>query len=828
MAALACVAAPAHAHHSKLSLESIGPAGGNGAHAADVVGAADIGKRTFLTTPEALASPDTDSSLDLYSRTGGTTALLSSGTPGGNGAFPANWGRARASGTRVFLQTDERLTTGDTDNSLDVYMREGNATTLISTGPGAGAFGAYDSYFAAASQDGSRVFFTTRGSLVGSDSDQSLDLYERTAGTTTLVSTGTAGGNGPWGADLAGMSDDGTKVFFHSAEGLVASDTDGAQDVYQRSGGTTTLLSTGPNGGNGPHKAVHQGNSADGTKVFFRTAESLLAADTDAGLDIYERADATTTTIHSMSPNGGNDGTAASFVGASQDGSKVFVDSLERLIASPIDRDSQNDVYMSSGGTLTMISPGGNDTIATNAYFGGATADGGHVYIRSEEALAFGDTDQYQDIYDYTGGTISRLSLGPTGGNGSVPAFFAGVSQDGGSVFFETREALVAEDTDDAIDVYERHSGTTHLLSIGPGGGNGAFDVRFRGVSADGDRVFLQTSESLLAADSDSAPDVYSANVPGTITVRLDSLPDDPQDFAFQASGLDEGFAFGPPDFGPTNFSLDDDADPTLSNEKVFTGVTPGVGYSVSQAVAQGWDLTSATCDDGSPVTAIDVSAGEDITCTFTNTRQAVLTGYPRPKGATPTRFSLVPAYQECQAPNRVHGPELAFGSCNPPQREPGELTIGTPDTSGTAANFTGVVKLDAILGIPSTPADEADVRLTVSLTDVRLASNLLDYTGELESEMTLRLTDRDAGVPMTVQDLPFSYAVPCASTVQTSIGSTCALSTTADALVPGAVKEVQRTIWQLDQIAVNDGGADGLAATEPNSSFARPGIFIP
>ena len=41
--------------------------------------------------------------------------------------------------------------------------------------------------------------------------------------------------------------------------------------------------------------------------------------------------------------------------------------------------------------------------------------------------------------------------------------------------------------------------------------------------------------------------------------------------------------------------------------------------------------------------------------------------GYARSKGATPTRVALVPAYAPCTTPNRVHGPPLASGSCNPP-----------------------------------------------------------------------------------------------------------------------------------------------------------------
>ena len=41
------------------------------------------------------------------------------------------------------------------------------------------------------------------------------------------------------------------RVFFDTEEKLVAADTDAQFDVYERSGGTTTLLSTGPSGGNG-------------------------------------------------------------------------------------------------------------------------------------------------------------------------------------------------------------------------------------------------------------------------------------------------------------------------------------------------------------------------------------------------------------------------------------------------------------------------------------------------------------------------------------------------------------------------------------------------
>ena len=51
----------------------------------------------------------------------------------------------------------------------------------------------------------------------------------------------------------------------------------------------------------------------------------------------------------------------------------------------------------------------------------------------------------------------------------------------------------------------------------------------------------------------------------------------------------------------------------------------PRAGYSLSETVPSGWDQTSATCDDGSPVSNINVAPGETVTCTFTNRKRAQL-----------------------------------------------------------------------------------------------------------------------------------------------------------------------------------------------------------
>jgi RTX calcium-binding nonapeptide repeat (4 copies) len=103
----------------------------------------------------------------------------------------------------------------------------------------------------------------------------------------TLVSTGPAGGNGSRAALFRGASADGTRVFFTTDESLVSADTDAQTDVYERAGGQTTLLSTGPAGGNGAAHADFEGLSADGTRAFIETDEPLVSADTDSAEDIY-------------------------------------------------------------------------------------------------------------------------------------------------------------------------------------------------------------------------------------------------------------------------------------------------------------------------------------------------------------------------------------------------------------------------------------------------------------------------------------------------------------------------------------------------------------
>jgi hypothetical protein len=218
---------------------------------------------------------------------------------------------------------------------------------------------------------------------------------------------------------------------------------------------------------------------------------------------------------------------------------------------------------------------------------------------------------------------------------------------------------------------------------------------------------------------------------------------------------------------------------------------------------------------------------------------------HPRPKGATPLRVSLVPAFNQCAAPNRTHGPPLAFPSCNPPVQSSNSITVGTPDANGAAATSEGNVKLEVFVGAPG-PPDDSDVFITSSMTDVRCkagttacgsanAADGADYTGGLQGNATIRITDHFNAVaagggtdPATVVDIPYPIAANCAATASTAIGSTCSANTSANAAVPGAVKDGKRANVEVGQITISDGGPDGVVGTTPNTTFEVQGIFIP
>ena len=218
------------------------------------------------------------------------------------------------------------------------------------------------------------------------------------------------------------------------------------------------------------------------------------------------------------------------------------------------------------------------------------------------------------------------------------------------------------------------------------------------------------------------------------------------------------------------------------------------------------------SASDGGGVTSLGPGGSPDW--------QPVFGSYPRPRGASPTRVSLVPAFNACSAGNRTHGPPLSHPSCTPPAQTTSLTIGGSEEQTSVGGKSLGWLRLIA---------RPADVTLALRITNVYDSAGPSEYTGELEGRLTLRLTDRQANVPATTQDFTFSFTSPCTATADTSLGSLCEVSTTANAVLPGSVVAGERAIWALDQVQVYDAGADGDADTRAdNRLFEVQGVFVP
>jgi Tol biopolymer transport system component len=502
-------------------------------------GASADGEVVFFETEEQLVPGDTDGKRDIYERSFDpdvgddgeyVTREISTGPTGGNDAYNALFERASADGSQAFFSTKESLVAVDTDREADVYVRDldSGATRLVSRGtaacqPGCGN-GAFDAGFAGAAADGDQVFIVTAERLDPSaDTDGAVDVYLRdlVGETTSLLSAGggscaPACGNGAFNATLRGVSAGGSRAFFTTDEKLVATDIDSAIDIYARDlpGGPTTTVSVGAPacslcGNDSDFDVIFAGTSADGSKVFFTTAEGLVPGDLDGANDVYRRADGTTTLV-----SGGVDPEPASFAAAPGDSSRIFFVTAEPLVGGA-DSNGANDIYMWEGGAPELITSGN----CCDSTFGAVTSDAETVIFTTTESLAAADSDGSADIYqqDVEGGAPVLISAGSAGcspicGNEDAAARFNRASSDGLRVFFTSDEVLSSQDFDSDDDIYARDvAGAATTLSTPPPGlcPLASCDATFVDASTDATHVFFQTIERLVAEDVDSEVDIY-------------------------------------------------------------------------------------------------------------------------------------------------------------------------------------------------------------------------------------------------------------------------------------------------------------------------------
>jgi len=220
---------------------------------------------------------------------------------------------------------------------------------------------------------------------------------------------------------------------------------------------------------------------------------------------------------------------------------------------------------------------------------------------------------------------------------------------------------------------------------------------------------------------------------------------------------------------------------------------------------------------------------------------QPITTAQVRPKGATPLYTPLTIAMKPCTSPNATHDAPFSHPTCTPALPLSKNLTVGEPLVNGKASNFVGSLRLASVPG---------DAQVDISLKDVRCArflslsspaaygtcagGPLSDYTNYLGLQLELQITDRASGGRAgTLQPSEVTFPayispsgfIPCTATADTTIGSTCSVSTTLNAWIPGLIVAGKRASWEFQGAKVLDGDH---ADTAQGQTFAVPGTFHP
>jgi hypothetical protein len=348
-------------------------------------------------------------------------------TPDPDGPKPATFMAATKDGSKAFFTSSAKLTnnakTGPDDEGADLYRYDAESGKLIDLSPDAAdPNGAEVRGVLGASDDGSYVYFAANGKLTSTPNAQgqsaapgdcslngltkpgegSCNLYLWHEGAIEFIAPlqlksdysrsdganwiSALQGQAPEVENTARVSADGHTLLFRSQQQLTAYDNEGKPELYTyrtsdadlrcvscNPTGTapagpatlrsiTTFLEAQPS----PASVLTRNLSADGTRVFFETADKLVIGDTNGVKDVYE---------------------------------------WEGAGAGSCPSDAKN------GGCLYLISTG---TSPEPSYLADTSADGDNAFFFTVQPLVGQDQDQIVDIYDArVGGGIASQNAPP-------------------------------------------------------------------------------------------------------------------------------------------------------------------------------------------------------------------------------------------------------------------------------------------------------------------------------------------------------------------------------------------------------------------------------
>jgi Tol biopolymer transport system component len=374
------------------------------------------------------------------------------------------------------------------------------------------------------------AFGSNADNLVPGDvnSDADIFLRDRTAGTTTLVSRPTAGGQANGGSGIPAISSDGRFVAFRSvATNLDPADGDPKPDIYRhdRVTGETVLVSHRLVPGTHPDGAFMSSISQDGRFVAFDCwDDNLVPGDLNGTIDIYVR-DMQTGVMELISV--GNQGELGdSFSDApsiSWDGRYVgFASSASNWF--PGNAQKRPHVYVRDRvlGTTTLVSysPSGTYGPVGRGFGPSISGDGSRMAFMYwgadiQPSIFNGHTWTGAQVFvrDLLDGSLTYVGYSVKGGVSAHECRYPTLSSDGRFVAWDSlSDDLTVTQGHGNENIFHRdlETGVTVLVSRGMGGTKPDGYSVHSSISADGRTIaFASQAGNLVPGDSGLIVDIF-------------------------------------------------------------------------------------------------------------------------------------------------------------------------------------------------------------------------------------------------------------------------------------------------------------------------------
>jgi hypothetical protein len=393
----------------------------------------------------------------------------------------------------------------------------------------------YEVTLEGASADLSHVVFDASAALVSGARANAYNVYEWFAGHLRLVSVlpgpgevaaeGARAGSGQAESRIEdnAISTNGSRIFW--------TDTSSNQLYLREDAATTVKVNASqrtPSLGDGT--ALFRGATPDGSRVFFTDTTQLTNAANDNG-GLYEY-DVSSGKLRDLSAGGSAAPEVEGVVGMGENGLNVYFVARASL-ASGASAGGYN-LYLSRDGIISFIAAMSSEDNADwiqplEIRPALVTPNGEYLALVSQASLTgydntdanTGSADKEVFLYDAGNEHLSCVSCNPSGAQpvgsasvangektGHTPRF---ITDDGQRVFFNSSDVLLPADTNGQQNVYEYENGTIHLISSGTGASISAFSD----ASPSGDDLFFTTRAQLVPQDTDENSDMYDARVGG-------------------------------------------------------------------------------------------------------------------------------------------------------------------------------------------------------------------------------------------------------------------------------------------------------------------------